>query len=53
MLVEIISETYFVETELAETLSRVTDQSGSPAENKTTSTFLGENFAHGSLDTDL
>jgi hypothetical protein len=43
----------FVETELAETLSRVTDQSGSPAENKTTSTFLGENFAHGSLDTDL
>lgn len=43
----------FVETELAETLSRVTDQSRSPAENETSGTFFGENFANGGLDTDL
>lgn len=43
----------FVETELAETLSRVTDQSRSPAENETSGTLLGDNFANGGLDTDL
>jgi hypothetical protein len=43
----------FVETELAETLSRVADQSRSPAENETTSTFLGDDLLHGGLDADL
>jgi hypothetical protein len=44
---------YLIETELAGTLERVTNEGGGPAESKAAGSLLGKNLTNRGLDTDL